>query len=356
MNDKNNITYKPTLDGVRGFACLLVVASHLFDGIELLGSLGVMIFFALSGFLMSMLYLHKSWDSDSVYKYAISRFSRIVPAYYIATIFCIILYWVIPGFYDMTFVNSMRNFLFVGYTGVFWSIPPEIQFYVFFILAWYSYIALIKKNYIPIIVLSILAVILISTRGMWPDILLPSRLHIFLLGAIAAYLIKYNKVSALLQLPFVQIIMLAITSVCYYIMLINEIVISNSLIFALLIATTVASLSYTTSITKILELKYIRFLGAASFSIYLFHVPIITILETFILPLENSSIIYLICVGLVSIGVPCLFYKFAEKRLNISCKNWLMDKQEKLVKKTNIMPAIMFAVLYTFTAIFFMLD
>ena len=191
---------------------------------------------------------------------------------------------------------------------------------------------------------------------MWPDILLPSRLHIFLLGAIAAYLIKYNKVSALLQLPFVQIIMLAITSVCYYIMLINEIVISNSLIFALLIATTVASLSYTTSITKILELKYIRFLGAASFSIYLFHVPIITILETFILPLENSSIIYLICVGLVSIGVPCLFYKFAEKRLNISCKNWLMDKQEKLVKKTNIMPAIMFAVLYTFTAIFFMLD
>lgn len=356
MNDKSNINYKPTLDGVRGIACLFVVFSHLFDGIELLGSLGVMIFFALSGFLMGMLYLDKSWDSSSVYKYAISRFSRIVPAYYIATIFCIGLYWIIPGFYDMNFVNSMRNFLFVGYTGVFWSIPPEIQFYVFFVLVWYSYTAFIKQNYIPLVLLGILAVILISTRGMWPDILLPSRLHIFLLGAIAAYVIRYSQISKLLQSSYMQILILALTISCYYIMLINDIVISSSLVFALLIAILVASFSYTTLVTKVFELKYIRFLGGASFSIYLFHVPLITILDTFVLPLENSHLIYLTFVGFVAVGIPCLFYKFVEKGLNYSCKNWLINKQESLVQKTNRVPAIIFGILYVFTAIFFMLD
>src|SRR5271155_4709859 len=52
----------PALDGLRGFACLLVLFSHagwagLCPRLPIAGHLGVMVFFTLSGFLMAYLYM-----------------------------------------------------------------------------------------------------------------------------------------------------------------------------------------------------------------------------------------------------------------------------------------------------------
>src|SRR5687767_14993664 len=75
----------PNLDGVRAVACLLVIMAHLPlpGGLTLVGSMGVGIFFVLSGFLMGYLYGESDWNTQSVVKYSIARFSRIAPIYWL---------------------------------------------------------------------------------------------------------------------------------------------------------------------------------------------------------------------------------------------------------------------------------
>ena len=90
------LTLIPALDGLRAIACVFVVLSHIpkymsgatdiFRFKMHLGEPGVAIFFVLSGFLMSYLYIHKTATKERLVSYAIARFSRIAPAYWIAII------------------------------------------------------------------------------------------------------------------------------------------------------------------------------------------------------------------------------------------------------------------------------
>jgi len=47
------ISFAPALEGLRGLAVMLVMISHVLPGKEMLGTLGVGIFFVLSGFLIT---------------------------------------------------------------------------------------------------------------------------------------------------------------------------------------------------------------------------------------------------------------------------------------------------------------
>jgi len=140
MNNKVKAEHILTLDGLRAVAALFVVFSHLINRNLASGystsTIGVAIFFSLSGFLMGYLYLFKEFSPNAVVNYCISRFSRIAPAY----LTVILVSYVIFNFIDESFVytisnnNVLRHLLFLGNVSVFWSIPPEIQFYVFFYL------------------------------------------------------------------------------------------------------------------------------------------------------------------------------------------------------------------------------
>jgi peptidoglycan/LPS O-acetylase OafA/YrhL len=125
------LEHRPTLDGLRGFACILVVISHLLPS-NTIGALGVIMFFSLSGFLMGMLYLDKPCIKTNIVKYSISRISRIAPAYYVAITLYVVVFTLLPDGNELTAVGIARTYLFMGSISVFWSIPPEIQFYVFF--------------------------------------------------------------------------------------------------------------------------------------------------------------------------------------------------------------------------------
>ena len=165
MTQKNHSPqdYLPGLDGLRAIACLMVFAVHFsqitrlrgnwgpFDLARLFenGNTGVALFFALSGFLLSLSYW-KALESGGSYpptvRYLVRRAMRILPAYFACLTILIVLnrFWLkadrvrdIVLHYTLTF-NYLDATIF-RINPPFWTLAVEAQFYLllplFFLLA-----------------------------------------------------------------------------------------------------------------------------------------------------------------------------------------------------------------------------
>lgn len=88
--------YLPELDGIRGLSVLLVVSVHVKDRafISLAGYLGVVLFFILSGYLITTLALREEEDRGrvSLKAFYIRRSFRIFPLYYVVLgMYCLLI-------------------------------------------------------------------------------------------------------------------------------------------------------------------------------------------------------------------------------------------------------------------------
>ena len=124
-----------SLDAVRAIAGAMVIACHvsLYRGDGSLHGLrnGVMLFFALSGYLLFRPFLRGSVDLRA---YAIHRAARILPAYVVALVGITILTGD-RAFLEnpLTFALFLQNYdrdLWRGFVGVSWTLVLEVQFYV----------------------------------------------------------------------------------------------------------------------------------------------------------------------------------------------------------------------------------
>lgn len=156
----------PELDGLRGFAILIVVLLHYFykpgvpappiftrfQSIFRLGWTGVDLFFVLSGFLIGGILLNAR-DSPNYFKtFYIRRFFRIIPIYYLWILLYIVVV-AVAGNNLRAHINSgvlpalsfdvyehflfLQNIRYAGYAtlfmwwlGVTWSLAVEEQFYL----------------------------------------------------------------------------------------------------------------------------------------------------------------------------------------------------------------------------------
>jgi peptidoglycan/LPS O-acetylase OafA/YrhL len=144
--------YRPALDGLRAIAVLLVIARHLqFPLILSGGAVGVGLFFALSGFLITTLLVEERTRSGTVSLRAfyLRRFLRLMPALFFMLVAVIILGWmlgvsgivhqaVFAAFYAGNWAQITGGYFPVlGHT---WSLAVEEHFYllwpVVFLLAW----------------------------------------------------------------------------------------------------------------------------------------------------------------------------------------------------------------------------
>jgi peptidoglycan/LPS O-acetylase OafA/YrhL len=107
------------LDGIRAFAILLVLAVHAgvpgFDS----GWLGVDLFFALSGFLITTLLLNE-WSSTGTVllkNFWARRFLRLMPAYYLYVIGITIAMWCLPW----SVLSTHAGWTPLGYTAALWT-------------------------------------------------------------------------------------------------------------------------------------------------------------------------------------------------------------------------------------------
>jgi peptidoglycan/LPS O-acetylase OafA/YrhL len=127
-------SHLPGLDGIRGLAILMVLADHNFGMPG--GALGVDLFFALSGFLITRLLLADR-DTPSGYyrRFYVRRALRIAPPFYLtlaivfATVASLRPHWWVFTFYLANF-PLLPNAFFSPVLGHTWSLATEEQFYL----------------------------------------------------------------------------------------------------------------------------------------------------------------------------------------------------------------------------------
>lgn len=146
---QSNIKDIRVLSGLRGLAVLIVFASHasnIFYRGKIAGwgggQLGVMLFFMLSGFLMAHLYAGKPASADEQWKFVVNRFARIYPLFAAVVLACFAIHrfgmpvWAyrIASPHDV-----LVHLLFIRGYNIFWTIGPEIIFYLLFLILWRAY-------------------------------------------------------------------------------------------------------------------------------------------------------------------------------------------------------------------------
>jgi len=287
---------------MRGLSALVVVVSHA-SRLELLPPLPrtlstypVMVFFALSGFLMGYLYLDRPCDPASGSDYVAARISRIVPLYY----GIVLLSWAVYNFVDPSFFYQMtnaalvRHLLFMGSVSYFWSIGPEVQFYAVFLVLWWCLAQGKAGDWRALIILLLLSSVIFIFQPLFPGITVFSKLHIFLAGVGLAILhrtlfatLQYSRLILAVQIAVLAICLLAAFVPAlrehFFVAEPNDPMINafygdaRRVMFAALI---VFAFSFETGLANVLLANHLmRQLGAYSYSIYLLHGPVLWVLE-----------------------------------------------------------------------------
>lgn len=135
--------YIKSLDGVRGFAAILVLYGHTggilgtsaLSVVPVVAKSGVYLFFVLSAYLLGKQFMQSQISAETLNQnlsqYFFKRFARILPLYFFAITLHYAITLVIPGksvlILDLSaYIKSLL--LYKGY-GHFWTIPVEFIFY-----------------------------------------------------------------------------------------------------------------------------------------------------------------------------------------------------------------------------------
>lgn len=188
--------HMPTLDGLRGSACIWVVFAH-FDRAHLpmlidlkTAHLTVVLFFILSGFLMGYLYLDKPFTARNAADYMTARIARVVPLFWLVMIGCYVMSVLAgPGFvHFIDFKEFMRLMTFTGSAYSFWSVAPEMQFYVIFLGLWWVWTRTSETRTIAIVATIAAAITLMWIGPVFPGTFVFSKMHLFLIGIVLSRL------------------------------------------------------------------------------------------------------------------------------------------------------------------------
>ena len=196
------------LDGLRGLAVLIVIASHMsllglgivpgvsFGGI---GKSGVYLFFVLSAFLLTRLLVERApagfADARLWMAYALRRVLRIWPLYLtvLAASWAATAAGVAAWPYPLDAARVLRHLALREGESVLWSIPVEFKFYAWLPLVAVGIAWMLQRGWKPLAQLAVLAVLLALAALAWPpaatgvnDVRLGPYLALFLCGAFAA--------------------------------------------------------------------------------------------------------------------------------------------------------------------------
>jgi peptidoglycan/LPS O-acetylase OafA/YrhL len=300
-------THLPGLDGIRGLAALFVVLHHCWlmsfpgfpadngppwAGVLLYGHLAVVVFIVLSGFSLGVAPSRSGWRLDSLRRYAHRRAWRILPPYWPALIFSLVVAWTLvpqPG----EGMPTLRSVLVYGLllqdifgapspNGPFWSIAIEAQLYLLLPI---GLLILRKASAAVLLATVLLPVLLIGIFGpSVPTVHLLTRFTpqlavCFTLGMLAAGVVGNDRwrdfpwhwLAGAAAVPAIALIVIngPVWTVEHYLWV--DLVISPAI--ALLLAAIATGTSG--KLVGFLDARPMRSLGGFSYSLYLVHAPII---------------------------------------------------------------------------------
>lgn len=286
--------YFPFLDGLRGFAFLLVFVSHVsiefdffFRGV---GKIGVWMFFILSAFLLTYTIIAQKNDNIKNWKFwgnfTIRRVLRIYPLYVVV----MLTYLAFDRFTEEMVIDHLL--LQIGVLH-FWAIPVEVLMYLLIPLFGIVYF-LLRRNLLITTILTL--IFIIGHQAIYPSTQIEENsvnfleyISLFLLGSYLAYFyfftketrISKNLARVLYLAPFGLLALLVLSFRKVLELLGLELDPTYTTDFSLLYGLGTAILIYILlktdkhPVKTIFQNKFLRLMGAISYPAYLFHYIVI---------------------------------------------------------------------------------
>lgn len=304
----SNIKYRADIDGLRTIAVLMVILFHMNADWIPGGFIGVDIFFVISGYIITSGIYPKIINNEfSFNQFYVKRIKRILPLFYlVATISLVFAYWLYTPNDFMGFADSLRyassfiaNIYFEKHSGYFaptsetlpllhtWSLSIEEQFYFVWPIVLIIAARYLHPHFFWVVMLTTLVGLIAYSEyiarlgGSSGYYLIQSRAFELLIGALLA-IIVYQKRKNIGVLPrrFYQIAGIAgMVSLVWLSFSLNE---SDVFPGVNALFVTIASVlvilsgtSKTSMVSYVLSLRPMVFIGRLSYSLYLWHWPVL---------------------------------------------------------------------------------
>ena len=340
-----------SLNSLRGIAALVVVVAHFSGATGWLGGLpglgagqiGVMLFFVLSGFLMSYLYFDRDFTGASLRSYVVARFARVVPLFAAILLVSIIAprIGVTGVFFDLpTRTQIASHVLLLSGKNILWTIPTEIHFYVAFVGFWW--LASKRKGVgIGAAAVAIAVVIALgfprfqgeTIRAIPYDLRLGQVSPYFLAGVVIAAAYKKWPPPTSRQSSWWSLVLLAIPLM--YPLVFEELFgfrhrLWNDAFVLLAISAIFAVILFGVPATSgVLANRLGDYLGRISYSLYLLHVPVMWVVRKIDLPDTIRFVLFLFA----SIGVATLTFEFFERPVGRTIRRRAAGRKEEVTPR-----------------------
>ncbi|WP_245765077.1 acyltransferase family protein [Nonomuraea jiangxiensis] len=300
------------LDGIRGLAALFVVLHHCrllaFSGFPadtgpwwaswlLYGHFAVVIFIALSGFSLAVSPARAGWRLDGLRRFARRRAWRILPPYWAALLFSLVVAWTLvpqPGQPVPTGKSALIYGLLLqdvfgspSPNGALWSIAIEAQLYFVFPL-----LLLVVRRLGIVTMLAAVTAVVVAVGLLAPGVplvatlmrLTPQFAVLFAVGVVAARVVRVPS-----RFPLHWAALVAVVPVFVLIAVRGpEWTVANFFWVDLALAPAAGLLLAAVAqgrprpLVSLLDTRPVRSLGSFSYSLYLVHAPVVVTINHFV--------------------------------------------------------------------------
>lgn len=379
MNN-NKSKYLPSIDSLRALAVLAVIIYHVDVNYLPGGFLGVDLFFVLSGYLISSLIIkeYKKTGSVNLYNFYIRRARRLLPAvYFMITVGLVVMVLFNEVLLRKSHLDAIFGYIYssnwwyifhkLDYFDSFgaqspfkhlWSLAIEEQFYMIFPLLFllvnrkkkskdgtYK----LNKNFLYVVVGLILVSLI--THILLFDINNISRIYFgtdtrafsLLVGVVGAILYPmerlHTKVTPQQNLIYSVISLVSIATLITVMIYTSEyntwLYRGGFLLVAILgLIVIISSGKQHTVMARLLSFKPVVFLGKISYSLYLWHFPVL-VLTTPVSEIGNPNIYFVILRVILTFVVAIVSYVFVETPIRkLGFKKYVSVIFKKMIKRS----------------------
>jgi len=287
--------YVKSLDGLRAIAVFMVMLLHAHFQFGKNGTMGVDIFFALSGFLITTLLLEENANKNTINlrSFYIRRTFRLFPALY-ATIFFVLIYTFFFAtitvketiYYEIVssslYLSNIswawgwaEDNIILGHT---WSLAVEEQFYLIWpilIVLFLRYLNIVKLIYFLILFIPFVWILKFYQYNSIFSSLFHESLFIGCLGALLRWVGKFpnNFSNKVMLFFFITLLIIGVFPINIYQTLFEN---NGRCIVAIITVFIIIGLVNKTNsfLGKFLSLPFMIYIGKISYALYLWHVPV----------------------------------------------------------------------------------